>query len=216
MRRRTFLDIRQKKLGHKPSFFREHFASQTGPNLPGIHGLTQQNLCHFVAFIAFKINHWLCSANERIRAYPGPQNNGFVSFGLRCSSFPVRAEIWYTTAPGLSTESLHSAPSGCRPTAFLFALKLPVSHSINQRNRLAAVIKGSLHPGNIAILGEQFHRVDLPGTVWPYVLRQPQGPGRPLDILPNRLSGLWPSCPRALKGPHIPGLIFDITQQRLR
>lgn len=32
------------------------------------HRLTQQNLCHFVAFIGFQKNHWPWSANERIRS----------------------------------------------------------------------------------------------------------------------------------------------------
>ena len=42
---------------------------------------TQQNLCHFVAFIGSQKNCWGWLPNERIRA-SGPQNNGFAAFAF--------------------------------------------------------------------------------------------------------------------------------------
>jgi hypothetical protein len=51
----VFLDIRQKKQGRSPAFVRI-IAQQNRALLPGSIGLTQQNLCHFVAFIGFQKN----------------------------------------------------------------------------------------------------------------------------------------------------------------
>lgn len=101
------LDIQQKSWAIRPAFS-EHFGSQTGPNLPVLPGLTQQNLCYFVAFIGFKINHWLSSANERIRASPAHKILVLFRLASTVPPFPVRAKQSYTQPPGLSTANFYT------------------------------------------------------------------------------------------------------------
>ena len=61
--------------------------NKPGCRLPGKTRLTQQNLCHFVAFTAFSKNTGCPTTRERIRSLSLPQNNGFVSFGSHCTPF---------------------------------------------------------------------------------------------------------------------------------
>lgn len=70
-------------------------AGQQNPNNPSpgmapfplFHRLTQQNLCHFVAFIGFQKNHWLCSANERIQSLTAPTKQWFCFVWLCAPPF---------------------------------------------------------------------------------------------------------------------------------
>ena len=91
-----FLDIQQKKLGKAQPSRRKFFGLQTGPIL-SIPGLTQQNLCHFVALATIKRISWqpLPPTSHHIPHRPkvNQQNNGFVAFGLHCASFRVRLKI---------------------------------------------------------------------------------------------------------------------------
>ena len=78
-------------------------------------------------------------------------------------------------------------PSFCGSAAAVLGLQLLVSQCVNHGNALAVVIQCPPDFLNIPVLFHQFHGINLPKTVWGYVLRQTERLCRPLHILPNCL-----------------------------
>lgn len=78
------------------------------------------------------------------------------------------------------------------------------------------MIQSPAHAVNITVFLHQLHRVDLPEAVWRDILRQPESYGCTLDILPNRLPGLVFLGASPRKNLEFPGMVFEVTQQRLR
>ena len=81
--------------------------------------------------------------------------------------------------------------SACCGTAALeLGFELLICHGIDQRDALAAVVQRPAHPVNITVLVQQVNGINLPGRVWPHVLRQPERLSCPLYILPDGLPGV--------------------------
>lgn len=90
-----------------------------------------------------------------------------------------------------------------------------VRHGINHGRRLVTVIQAPLDSGQIApSLAQLVHSPDLPQAVSGDVLRQPERPGRPLNIPPHRLpSPMLCRVSGALKNPLLTRLSAQLLQE---
>ena len=120
--------------------------------------------------------------------------------------------VGYHKPPSMSTRF----SPGSRPPPSVLGLQLLISQRINHGNALAVVIQCPPHFLNIPVLFHQFHRVNLPKAVRGHILRQSERLSGPLDILPDRLSGVVLPGVTARKDSIFPAVLFQVTEQGFR